>query len=132
MQDRRPLKPRTKRLVDDDRRFLWHPFTQMASWMEEEPPLVIEKGKGCWLVDSEGRRYIDGVSSLWCNVHGHRVKAIDRAVRKQLSRISHSTLLGLASPPSIALAKMLVEKAPKGLARVFFSWTTAPRPSRRR
>jgi len=121
MPDRQPLRPHTKRLVADDRRFLWHPFTQMTSWMEEEPPLVIEKGKGCWLVDSEGRRYLDGVSSLWCNVHGHRVKAIDRAVRKQLSRISHSTLLGLASPPSIALAKMLVEKAPKGLARVFFS-----------
>ena len=95
---------RTAALVEKDRRYLWHPFTQMQAWMGTEEPVVIERGEGHWLIDTEGRRYLDGVSSLWCNIHGHRVEAIDRAVSEQLKRIAHSTMLGLASVPSIELA----------------------------
>jgi len=103
-----------------DQRYLWHPFTQMADWLAEEP-LVIAEAEGCTLVDTRGRRYLDGVSSLWCNVHGHRHPALDAALRDQLARVAHSTLLGLASVPSIELARALVEIAPRGLTRVFYS-----------
>jgi len=103
-----------------DRRYLWHPFTQMADWLAEEP-LVIAEAEGCTLVDTRGQRYLDGVSSLWCNVHGHRHPALDAALRDQLARVAHSTLLGLANVPSIELARALIEVAPPGLARVFYS-----------
>jgi adenosylmethionine---8-amino-7-oxononanoate aminotransferase len=103
-----------------DQRYLWHPFTQMRDWCEEEP-LVIERAEGAELVDSEGRRYIDGVSSLWCNVHGHRHPLIDGAVREQLERVAHTTLLGLSHPGSAELAARLVDLAPPGLTRVFYS-----------
>jgi adenosylmethionine-8-amino-7-oxononanoate aminotransferase len=101
-----------------DRAHVWHPFTQMAEWTD---PLVIERGEGPFLFDAEGRRYIDGTSSLWVTVHGHRTPEIDRAVIDQLGKVAHSTLLGLASPPSIELAERLVRLAPPGLARVFYS-----------
>ena len=108
------------RLVDWDHRHLWHPFTQMADWMREEP-LVITEAEGCWLVDAQGRRYLDGVSSLWCNVHGHRHPALDSALRGQLERVAHTTLLGLGSVPAIELAHALVGAVPAGLTRVFYS-----------
>lgn len=92
----------------------------MKDWQVDDFP-VIEKGEGCYLVDTEGRRYLDGVSSLWCNVHGHRVKELDRAIEKQLKKISHSTFLGLTHPTAIELAEKLIAVAPKGLARVFYS-----------
>jgi adenosylmethionine-8-amino-7-oxononanoate aminotransferase len=103
-----------------DHAHLWHPFTQMQEWLAE-PPLVIVAGAGNYLVDGAGRRYLDGVSSLWCNVHGHRRPEIDQAIHAQLERVAHSTLLGLASPPSAELAARLVEIAPAGLTRVFYS-----------
>jgi adenosylmethionine-8-amino-7-oxononanoate aminotransferase len=103
-----------------DHRHLWHPFTQMADWIGEEP-LVIAEAEGCWLVDTQGRRYLDGVSSLWCNVHGHRHPALDAALRTQLDRVAHTTLLGLGSVPSIELARALVQVVPPGLTRVFYS-----------
>ena len=103
-----------------DRRVLWHPFTQMRGWQGEDFP-VIRGAEGCWLIDADGRRYLDGVSSLWCAVHGHRVPAIDQAVREQLDKVAHSTLLGLGSEPSILLAEELLEVAPGGLTRVFYS-----------
>jgi adenosylmethionine---8-amino-7-oxononanoate aminotransferase len=107
-------------LAADDRRFLWHPFTQQQGWLEEDAP-IIEAADGCELVDVHGRRYIDGVSSLWCNVHGHRHPAIDIAIRDQMDRVSHSTMLGLSHRPAIELARKLVEVAPPGLQRVFYS-----------
>jgi adenosylmethionine---8-amino-7-oxononanoate aminotransferase len=107
-------------LVAADRKHLWHPFTQQQDWAEE-PPIVIEQADRCELIDSEGRRYIDGVSSLWCNVHGHRHPAIDIAVKDQLDRVAHSTMLGLSHRPAIELAERLVEIAPPGLTRVFYS-----------
>jgi adenosylmethionine---8-amino-7-oxononanoate aminotransferase len=103
-----------------DRDHLWHPFTQQLGWVEEEL-LVIERAEGSQLIDGEGRRYIDGVSSLWCNVHGHRHPGIDAAVAEQLERVAHSTMLGLAHPGAAELAARLVELAPAGLARVFYS-----------
>ena len=97
----------SSRLAALDHAHVWHPFTPMRQWREKRP-LVIERGEGPYLFDTDGRRYIDGVSSLWCNVHGHAVPHIDQAVRDQLDKIAHSTLLGLASPPSIELAARLV------------------------
>lgn len=106
--------------LDRDRRVLWHPFTRTEEWFHEDAP-VIERGRGVYLYDLRGRRYIDGVSSLWCNVHGHRVPEIDRAIRRQLTRVAHSTFLGLTHRPGIELAEELIRIAPAGLSRVFFS-----------
>jgi adenosylmethionine---8-amino-7-oxononanoate aminotransferase len=103
-----------------DHEYLWHPFTQQQGW-EEEAPLVIERGEGSYLVDGAGRRYIDGNASLWCNVHGHRHPLIDAAIREQLDRVSHSTMLGLSHPGAAELAARLVAIAPPGLSRVFYS-----------
>jgi adenosylmethionine-8-amino-7-oxononanoate aminotransferase len=107
-------------LVAWDHAHLWHPFTQMADWLAEEP-LVIAEAEGTTLVDTAGRRYLDGVSSLWCNVHGHRHPALDAAIHEQLARVAHTTLLGLANVPSIELAHALVGVVPRGLTRVFYS-----------
>ena len=109
-----------KRLEAWDKKYVWHPFTQMKEW-RKGPVTVIEKGEGNHLVDTRGKRYLDGVSSLWCNVHGHRAKAIDTAVKKQLGKIAHSTFLGLSNVPAIRLARRLVGIAPRGLTKVFYS-----------
>jgi adenosylmethionine---8-amino-7-oxononanoate aminotransferase len=101
----------TKRLMALDKAHVWHPFTAMRQWRENEQ-LIIEAGEGAYLIDTEGKRYIDGVSSLWCNVLGHRVREIDAAIVGQLGKIAHSTLLGLANVPSIELAERLVRVAP--------------------
>ncbi len=103
-----------------DRRFLWHPFTQMQEW-EQEEPLIIERGKGSYVYDTNGRKYLDGTSSIWVNVHGHRHPALDRAITQQLKKIAHSTLLGASNPPAIKLARELIRLVPKGLTRVFYS-----------
>jgi adenosylmethionine-8-amino-7-oxononanoate aminotransferase len=103
-----------------DRDHVWHPFTPVPEG-GGEPPLFIERAEGCYLIDSEGRRYLDGVSSLWCNVHGHRVPELDAALREQAERVAHSTMLGLANVPATELARRLVELAPPGLTRVFYS-----------
>lgn len=103
-----------------DREHVWHPFTALADW-EAAEPLVIERAEGCYLIDDRGRRYLDGVSSLWCNVHGHRHPALDAALREQIDRVAHSTLLGVTHAPAVELARRLVECTPPGLSRVFFS-----------
>lgn len=103
-----------------DHTYLWHPFTQMREWMGEEP-CIIERGEGSYLVDVQGRKFIDGVSSLWCNLHGHRRPELDHALKKQLSQVAHSTFLGLSHIPGIQLARRLIEVAPHGLRRVFYS-----------
>jgi len=103
-----------------DRDYVWHPFTQQQGWSEEEP-LMIECGEGSYLFDTEGRRYLDGTAALWCNVHGHRHPTIDRAVREQLDRVAHTTMLGLSHPGATELAARLVAIAPEGLSRVFYS-----------
>src|SRR5436190_9257008 len=107
-------------LAADDHRYIWHPFTQQQGWVEEEP-VIIERAEGTTLTDTDGQQYIDGVSSLWCNVHGHRHPKIDAAIADQVGKVAHSTMLGLSHRPGIELAKRLVEIAPPGLSRVFYS-----------
>ncbi|MBL9039388.1 MAG: adenosylmethionine--8-amino-7-oxononanoate transaminase [Archangium sp.] len=114
------MTTRTEALLALDAAHVWHPFTQMQGWLADAP-LVIERSEGNWLIDTEGRRWLDGVSSLWANVHGHRHPALDAAVRAQLDKVSHTTLLGQASVPSIELAAKLASLAPRGLTKIFYS-----------
>jgi adenosylmethionine-8-amino-7-oxononanoate aminotransferase len=111
------LGPTRAELLRWDRENVWHAFTQMA----EYEPFVVERAQGCELFDLDGRAYLDGVSSLWCNVHGHRHPRIDAAIVEQLSRVAHVTSLGMSNPTTIRLARRLVELAPTGLEHVFFS-----------
>ena len=113
-------RSRTVQLVEWDRKTVWHPFTQMKDW-QADPVIVVDRGEGNTLIDTDGRRYLDGVSSLWANLHGHRVKRIDRAIKAQLGKISHSTFLGLSHEPAIQLSRRLLRLAPKNLKRVFYS-----------
>lgn len=111
-------------LEHDDKRYLWHPFTQQQDW-EAEPQVLITEAEGCYLVDSAGRRYLDGVSSLWANVHGHRHPTLNAAIKRQLDQVAHSTMLGLTHPTAIQLGNRLVALAPGRLSRVFYSDTGA-------
>jgi len=104
-------------LLDWDRRHYWHAFTQMA----EYEPLVIERATGCRLVDVDGREYLDGASSMWCNVHGHGHPRINAAIRAQLERVAHCTSLGMGCDSAVRLAKRLADLAPGNLDHVFFS-----------
>ena len=110
-------EPTIEQLKRWDREVVWHAFTQMS----EYEPLILDSAEGCILVDVDGNEYIDGVSSLWCNVHGHRHPRLDAAVRDQLDRVAHVTSLGSSNPAAIKLAKRLTELAPEGLEHVFFS-----------
>lgn len=109
-----------RRLAEDDKKYVWHPFTQMDDWLKHDP-LIIAEARGCELIDTEGNRYLDGVSSLWTNVHGHGVPELDDALRGQIDKVAHSTLLGLSNVPSIELARKLAALAPAGLEKVFYS-----------
>lgn len=109
-----------ERLRRLEARHLWHPFSQMEELLADPPP-IIERAEGSWLIDVEGRRYLDGTASLWVNVHGHRAAPIDEAIRRQLERVAHSTLLGLSHVPALELAGQLAEIAPGELSRCFFS-----------
>ncbi len=112
--------PSREQLEAWDREHVWHPFTPMQIYADETP-LIIERAEGNLLYDLDGRAYIDGISSLWCNVHGHRAAELDAALHAQIDRLAHSTLLGIGNVPSIQLARRLVELAPPGLNRVFYS-----------
>lgn len=103
-----------------DKRHVWHPFTQMQDWQRDEQ-IIIARGEGCWLIDTEGKRYLDGVASMWTNVHGHCRRELNEALKTQVDRLEHSTLLGLASEQSIILAARLAEITPPGLDRFFYS-----------
>jgi len=111
-------------LEHDDKHYLWHPFTQQQDW-EHEEHLIITAGEGCYLIDDEGNRYLDGVSSLWANLHGHQHPVINAAIKEQLEKVAHTTMLGLTHPNAIQLGKRLVEIAPGHLSRVFYSDTGA-------
>jgi adenosylmethionine-8-amino-7-oxononanoate aminotransferase len=114
------MASRTDELIELDKGFLWHPFTAMRPWLNGTP-LVIERAEGNYLIDTEGNRYLDGVSSLWVNVHGHNRPEINDAIRAQLDRMAHSTLLGLTHPTAAELAARLAGVAPAGLSKVFYS-----------
>ncbi len=107
-------------LAAKDKAYVWHPFTQMRDYCASDP-IIIERAEGLKLIDVNGRSYYDGVSSIWLNVHGHQVAEIDQAIRDQLSKVAHSTLLGLGNVPSILLAEKLVELTPSSLRKVFYS-----------
>jgi len=116
-----------KQLEVLDRKYIWHPFTQMKEWIQDKP-IIISEGKDCFIKDIYGRWYLDGVSSLWVNIHGHRKKEIDNAIKKQLDKIAHTTLLGLSNAPAIRLAEKLVHiinsslvSRPLSLNKVFYS-----------
>lgn len=113
-------KPTTEQLKDWDKRYVWHPFTQMRDWQAEDTPVIVA-GEGSWLIDSDGKRYLDGVASMWTNVHGHCHPELNRALAEQAAKIEHATLLGLSGEQSILLARRLIEIAPAGLTRVFYS-----------
>lgn len=120
-----PTSPKVTRLSRKqmarlDHRYLWHPFTPQQYW-EKEEPLIIERGRGCTLYDTDGNSYIDGVSSLWVTVHGHGNPDLNRSIRRQLTKVAHSTLLGLSHPAAVVLARDLIRTAPPGLQRVFYS-----------
>jgi len=110
----------TEMLRAYDKRYLWHPFTQMSDW-EAEEQIVITRGEGSWIIDSDGNRYLDGVAAIWTNVHGHCRREINEAIKQQVDRLEHSTLLGLAGEQPAVLAKRLIDIAPEGLSRVFYS-----------
>jgi adenosylmethionine-8-amino-7-oxononanoate aminotransferase len=112
--------PANDQLRQFDNDHVWHPFTPMQEYREEATP-IIARGEGFHLIDVDGNRFIDGTSSLWCNVHGHQVPEIDAAIAQQLKRVSHSTLLGNANDVSIELAKELVDRTPENLTKVFYS-----------
>ena len=114
------ISDKTELLTKWDKEYIWHPFTQMEEWLGEEP-LVIDSACGSYLKDTKGNRYIDGVSSLWVNLHGHGHKIIDQQIKKQINKLSHSTMLGLSNTPAVKLAKKLVDITPKGLEKVFYS-----------
>jgi adenosylmethionine-8-amino-7-oxononanoate aminotransferase len=114
------IKARKKDLEALDKGHLWHPFTQMKEWADEDP-LIITGGRGSYLKDLNGRWFLDGVSSIWVTVHGHGKEEINDAIKAQVDKISHSTLLGLTHPPAIGLAKKLVSISQKNLTRVFYS-----------
>ena len=111
---------RTSRLRELDARAVWHPFTQQSLWMADEP-LVVDRAKGMYFWDTDGNRYLDGVSSLWVNVHGHSHPAINAAITEQLARLDHTTFLGLTHEPGIELAATLADTAPDALTRVFYA-----------
>lgn len=115
------MNKKTARLRRAELRHIWHPFTQMKEWGVDDPLTIIEKAKGNYLYDTEGNKYLDAGSSLWANVHGHQVKAIDDAVRAQLKKVAHSTFLGLSHEPAIELSERLMKIVPTGLTRVFYS-----------
>lgn len=116
-----PAKPLN--LTEIDKRHLWHPFTPMRAWCADDyEPLSIVAGEGCTLIDQHGRRYLDGNSSIWTNVHGHRHPRIDAAIRGQLERVAHTSFLGFTNPPAIQLARELIQLFPDDrLTRVFYS-----------
>jgi len=107
-------------LLEKNKKYVWQPFTQMKEWVENEQ-LIIERGEGVKLYDTEGNSYYDGVSSIWLNVHGHQQKELNDAIKEQLEKISHTTMLGLANVPATELAEKLVQITPEGLNKVFYS-----------
>ncbi len=118
-------EPSRRQLETWDRTLVWHAFTQMA----EYEPLIIERAECCVLVDVDGNEYLDAVSSLWCNVHGHRHPRLDAAVRQQLDRVAHVTSLGASNPTTIQLARrsFLKRVAPMILRSGLCHWKTLVR-----
>jgi len=115
------MRDDTRRWIEADKAHCWHPFTPQAAW-EAGEPLVLVRGEGAWLQDSEGRKYLDGNSSIWTNIHGHNHPALNEALARQLGEVAHTSYLGFANPRASELAERLSGLFPAGaLERVFFS-----------
>ncbi|MDR2425688.1 MAG: adenosylmethionine--8-amino-7-oxononanoate transaminase [Endomicrobium sp.] len=112
-----------KALIKSDKKNIWHPFTQMFDWINDDPciPLIIEKAKGSYLYDADGKKYLDGVSSLWVTLLGHRNPKIDKAVKTQINKVAHTTFLGLTHKPAIDLSERLLKILPSNLKKIFYS-----------
>lgn len=117
-----------KHLEESDKKYIWHPFTQMKEWLEETP-IIISEGRDCFIKDIYGKWYLDGVSSLWVNIHGHRKKEIDDAIKEQLDHIAHTTMLGLSNVPAIKLAERLVKIVNQGSRGQGFKGASEIQPS---
>jgi adenosylmethionine-8-amino-7-oxononanoate aminotransferase len=117
------MRDDTRRWIQADQAHCWHPFTRQGEWCAPgHEPLVLTHGKGAWLWDSEGRRYLDGNSSIWTNIHGHAHPAISAAIRAQLEKTAHVSFLGFTHPGAVELAEKLCALfPPQTLERVFFS-----------
>jgi adenosylmethionine-8-amino-7-oxononanoate aminotransferase len=107
-------------LAAKNKQYIWHPFTQMKDYIEDQP-VIIAEGKGLKLIDVNGKEYWDGVSSIWLNVHGHNIRELNEAIIQQLDKVAHSTLLGMANVPAILLAEKVIKLMPEGLSKVFYS-----------
>ncbi|WHZ56756.1 adenosylmethionine--8-amino-7-oxononanoate transaminase [Metabacillus hrfriensis] len=107
-------------LAAKNKQYIWHPFTQMKDYIEDQP-VIIAEGKGLKLIDVNGKEYWDGVSSIWLNVHGHNIRELNEAIKQQLDKVAHSTLLGMANVPAILLAEKVIKLMPEGLSKVFYS-----------
>ncbi|MDQ0858147.1 adenosylmethionine--8-amino-7-oxononanoate transaminase [Bacillus sp. V2I10] len=107
-------------LAAKNKQYIWHPFTQMKEYIEDQP-VIIAEGNGLKLIDVNGKEYWDGVSSIWLNVHGHNVRELNEAITQQLDKVAHSTLLGMANVPAILLAEKIIKLMPDGLSKVFYS-----------
>jgi adenosylmethionine-8-amino-7-oxononanoate aminotransferase len=115
------MRDDTRRWAAADKARCWHPFTPQDAWTAGEP-LVLVRGEGAWLWDSEGRKYLDGNSTIWTNIHGHRHPHLDAALIRQLGEVAHTSYLGFANPRASELAERLCAFFPAGtLERVFFS-----------
>ena len=108
------------KLAQLDQRYVWHPFTQMRDWARKEP-VVLVRGKGAVLEDVHGKKYLDGNASIWTNLHGHNHPKLNRAIERQLSRVAHTSALGLANEPASLLAENLVKAAGSPLRKIFYS-----------
>ena len=106
-------------LADKDKKYVWHPYTQMSDWRRSNNKVIV-RGKGFYLIDSEGRKYLDGIASMWCNVWGHGNTIVSKKLTEQNKFLQHSTLFGLANSPSVMLAERLLKLA-KGMGKVFYS-----------
>jgi adenosylmethionine-8-amino-7-oxononanoate transaminase len=112
-----------KALISSDKKNIWHPFTQMADWIKDDPsvPLIIDGAKGSYLYDADGKKYLDGVSSLWVTLLGHRNPKIDKALKAQIDKMAHSTFLGLTHKPAIELSEKLLKILPSNFKKIFYS-----------
>lgn len=118
------MNDEARSLEELDKKYVWHPFTQMRQWAGSVP-VIIAEGRDCFLKDTSGRWYLDGVSSLWVNIHGHRKKEIDDAIRGQLDKVAHTTMLGLTNVPATLLAEKLAllvgTSLSPSLSKIFYS-----------
>lgn len=121
MSSASPAPSRSTDAIDlADSKHAWHPFTQMKEY-QANPRLHLVRGEGSWLIDTEGRKYLDGNASVWTNVHGHNDPDLNAALEKQLHQLAHVTLLGLNHPVATELAEELAGLTKGQLPRCFFT-----------